>query len=84
MGGPSCVAGARGGLPVEAVVQPLPDGAEVGGVGHHGAVERVVPQVHRQRKRLRHVWRGQHVNKHVNNKQRDFLITNKKACSAKC
>ena len=57
--------GVRSGLPVEAVVQPLADGAEVRGVGHHGAVEGVVPQVHRQRKGLRHVWRGQHGNTHI-------------------
>lgn len=32
--------------PVEAVLQSFADGTEVGGVGHHSAVQRVVPQVY--------------------------------------
>lgn len=38
--------------PVEAVLQPFADGAEVSGVRHHSAVQRVVPQVYRRRERL--------------------------------
>lgn len=32
--------------PVEAVLQSFADGAEVGGVSHHSAVQRVVLQVY--------------------------------------
>lgn len=44
-----------GAPPVETVVQPSADGADVGGVRHHGAVQRVVPQIHGQRKGLRYI-----------------------------
>lgn len=37
----------KGASPVEAILQPFADGAEVGGVRHGGAVQRVVLQVHR-------------------------------------
>lgn len=33
-------------VPVEAVLQSFADGAKVGGVSHHSAVQRVVPQVY--------------------------------------
>lgn len=32
--------------PVEAVLQSFADGAEVSGVSHHSAVQRVVPQIY--------------------------------------
>lgn len=32
--------------PVEAVLQSFADSAEVGGVSHHSAVQRVVPQIY--------------------------------------
>lgn len=38
--------GVSGSPPVEAVLQPFADGAEVGGVCHRSAVQRVVLQVH--------------------------------------
>lgn len=33
--------------PVKAVLQPCADGAEVGGVSHHSAVQGVVPEIYR-------------------------------------
>lgn len=33
-------------LPVEAVLQSLADCAEISGVSHHSAVQRVVPQIY--------------------------------------
>lgn len=41
----ACWAEVRVAPPVEAVLQPFADGAEVSGVCHHGAVQRVVLQV---------------------------------------
>lgn len=43
-----CAVGAvRAAPPVEAVLQSFADGAEVSGVCHHSAIQRVVPQINR-------------------------------------
>lgn len=48
--------------PVKAILQTLADGAEVSGVSHYGAVQRVVLQIYRYCECLGYIW-GTNTNK---------------------